>query len=129
MPNHRAALDAGRAIWVHVGRYWPAPVMRSVSGARDARIQEFLFFLKNSGGITKIGLPPAPPRLNAVGAAALRAVAQRDSGCGPWVFGCLKVRERWARAPLTRSLNRKFGVGHRLNIRCAAVAEFRLTLC
>ncbi len=23
MPNHRAALDAGRAIWLHVGRYWP----------------------------------------------------------------------------------------------------------
>ena len=28
MPNHRAALDAGRAIWLHVGRYWPGPSER-----------------------------------------------------------------------------------------------------
>src|SRR5258708_35749136 len=79
--------------------------MAVVNRSRDGAIRGILFFLKKPGSSTRIGPPPAPPRLNAVGAAALRAVAQGEGDCGRRVFGRFNFRERWARDLLTRSLN------------------------
>src|SRR5258708_16163738 len=79
--------------------------MAVVNRSRDGAIRGILFFLKKPGSSTRIGPPPAPPRLNAVGAAALRAVAQGEGDCGRRVFGRFNFRGRWARDLLTRSLN------------------------
>ena len=112
---------------LHFNAVGPAPLTPEANRARVEAVLKHLFFLKNSGGMTKIGLPPAPPLLNAVGAAALRAVAQRDSGCGPWVFGSLKVRKRWARALLARSLN--LTPRARVGLCSTPKARRKLTLC
>jgi hypothetical protein len=59
-----------------ISRTWSVALI----GSRGDMSLGIIFLLNTVGRIKKIGPPPAPLRLNAVGAAALRAVAHMARG-------------------------------------------------